>query len=52
VQVIGVTSDLGHGLGESAIRAVQATRFQPAIDASGHPIDWDGVVNVAFQLAG
>jgi periplasmic protein TonB len=52
VQVIGVTSDLGHGLGESAIRAVQGTRFQPAVDASGHPVDWDGIVNVAFQLAG
>ena len=51
VQVLGVTSDLGHGLGESAVRAVQATRFQPALDASGKPIDWDGVVNVAFQLA-
>jgi protein TonB len=51
VQVIEVTSDLGHGLGESAIRAIQATRFQPALDASGHPTDWDGVVNVAFQLA-
>jgi TonB family protein len=52
VQVLGVTSDLGHGLGESAIRAVQATRFQPATDASGNPVDWEGVVNVAFQLAG
>jgi TonB family protein len=52
VQVLSVTSDLGHGLGDSAIRAVQATRFQPATDASGHPIDWEGVVNVAFQLAG
>lgn len=51
VHVVGVTSDLGHGLGESAVRAIQATRFQPAIDASGQPIDWDGVVNVAFQLA-
>jgi TonB family protein len=51
VQVLGVTSDLGHGLGESAIRAIQATRFQPATDASGQPTDWDGVVNVAFQLA-
>jgi periplasmic protein TonB len=51
VQVLGVTSDLGHGLGESAVRAVQGTRFQPAIDASGRPTDWDGVVNVAFQLA-
>jgi protein TonB len=52
VQVLGVTSDLGHGLGDSAIRAVQATRFQPAVDASGHPVDWEGIVNVAFQLAG
>jgi len=52
VQVLGVTSDLGHGLGDSAVRAVQATRFQPATDESGHPIDWEGVVNVAFQLAG
>jgi TonB family protein len=52
VQVLGVTSDLGHGLGDSAVRAVQATRFQPATDDSGHPIEWEGVVNVAFQLAG
>ena len=52
VQVLGVTSDLGHGLGDSAVRAVQATRFQPATDDSGNPIDWEGVVNVAFQLAG
>jgi protein TonB len=52
VQVLGVTSDLGHGLGDSAIRAVQATRFQPATDASGHPTDWEGIVNIAFQLAG
>jgi periplasmic protein TonB len=52
VQVLGVTSDLGHGLGDSAVRAVQATRFKPATDDSGNPIDWEGVVNVAFQLAG
>jgi protein TonB len=52
VQVLGVVSDLGHGLGDSAIRAVQATRFKPATDASGNPTDWEGVVNVAFQLAG
>jgi protein TonB len=52
VQVLGVTSDLGHGLGDSAIRAVQSTRFQPATDATGRPIDWEGIVNVAFQLAG
>jgi protein TonB len=52
VQVLGVTSDLGHGLGDSAVRAIQATRFSPATDDSGHAIDWEGVVNVAFQLAG
>jgi TonB family protein len=52
VHVLGVTSDLGYGLGESAIRAVQGTRFQPATDASGRPVDWEGIVNVAFQLAG
>ncbi len=52
VQVLGVTSDLGHGLGDSAVRAVQSTRFSPATDASGNPVDWEGVVNVAFQLAG
>jgi len=52
VEVLGVTSDLGHGLGQSAIRAVEATRFQPATDATGRPVDWEGIVNVAFQLAG
>jgi protein TonB len=52
VQVLGVTSDLGHGLGDSAVRAVEATRFKPATDDSGNPVDWEGVVNVAFQLAG
>jgi len=52
VQVLGVTSDLGHGLGDSAVRAIQATRFKPATDDSGNPVDWEGVVNVAFQLAG
>ncbi len=52
VQVLGVTSDLGHGLGESAVRAVEGTRFKPATDDSGSPVEWEGVVNVAFQLAG
>ncbi len=52
VTVIGVTSGLGHGLDEAAVRAVQGTRFKPAIDAGGNPIDWDGVVNISFQLAG
>ena len=52
VEVLGVSSGLGHGLDEAAVRAVQSTRFQPATDASGSPMDWEGVVNVAFQLAG
>ena len=51
VEVIGVTRGLGHGLDESARRAIMATKFEPATDASGHPIVWDGIVNVAFQLA-
>jgi len=52
VQVVGVTSGLGHGLDESAKRAILATKFEPATDASGHPIVWDGTVNITFQLAG
>jgi protein TonB len=52
VQVLGVISGLGHGLDESAKRAIMATKFEPATDASGQPIAWDGIVNVAFQLAG
>jgi TonB family protein len=52
VQVVGITRGLGHGLDESATRAIMATRFEPATDSSGTPITWDGMVNVAFQLAG
>jgi periplasmic protein TonB len=52
VEVVGVTNGLGHGLDESAKRAIMATKFEPATDASGQPIEWDGIVNVTFQLAG
>ena len=52
VQVLNLLNDLGHGLGEAAKRAVLATKFEPATDASGRPITWEGIVNVAFQLAG
>ena len=52
VSVIGVTNGLGYGLDEAAVRAVQGTRFKPAVDASGTPIDWDGTVLITFQLAG
>jgi TonB family protein len=51
VSVIGVQAGLGHGLDQSAVRAVQNMRFQPAMQ-NGQPTDWDGVVSVAFQLAG
>jgi protein TonB len=52
VEVVGVTKPLGYGLDDSAKRAIMATKFEPATDASGTPITWDGIVNVAFQLAG
>jgi protein TonB len=52
VEVVGVTKPLGYGLDDSARRAIMATKFQPATDASGTPIVWEGVVNVTFQLAG
>jgi len=51
VTVLGVTRGLGHGLDESAVRAVQGTRFKPAIDSNGNPTDWEGVVNISFQIA-
>jgi TonB family protein len=52
VVVLNVINDLGHGLADSAKRAILATKFDPATDTSGQPIIWDGIVNVTFQLAG
>jgi TonB family protein len=52
VTVLGLSNDLGYGLGQAAIRAAQATRFKPAMDANGHPIDWEGTEIITFQLAG
>jgi periplasmic protein TonB len=52
VTVLGITSPLGHGLDQSAEHAIQGTRFSPALDPSGNPVDWEGVVRVNFQLAG
>ena len=52
VEVVGITRPLGYGLDDSAKRAIMATKFEPATDASGHPITWEGNVNVTFQLAG
>lgn len=51
VTVLAITSPLGHGLDQSAERAIEGTRFSPAVDASGRPVDWEGVVRVNFQLA-
>lgn len=50
VQVLGISSGLGHGLDQSAVRAAQEMRFQPA-SQDGRPVDWDGVVNINFQIA-
>jgi TonB family protein len=52
VQVLNVARGLGHGLDDSAIRAAQGIKFQPALDASGKPTDWEGTVTVIFQIAG
>lgn len=51
VSVVGVQSGLGHGLDQAALHAVQGMKFQPAMQ-NGQPADWDGVVNINFQLAG
>jgi TonB family protein len=51
VEVLGISNGLGHGLDQAAENAVRSTRFQPALDATGRPTDWEGIVNVAFQLA-
>ena len=52
VEVLDITGGLGHGLDESARRTAQGTKFEPATDATGHPVEWDGYVKVVFQLAG
>jgi TonB family protein len=50
VHVLRVVRGLGHGLDESAVRAVQAMRFKPA-QRNGQPVDFRTVVNVVFHLA-
>ena len=52
VTVLQLVSGLGHGLDESAKNAILATKFSPAVDVNGKPVDWEGVVRVNFQLAG
>lgn len=51
VQVLGVVSGLGHGLDQAAVQAAEGTRFKPAVDATGNPVPWEGVVLVRFQMS-
>jgi TonB family protein len=51
VEILNVVSGLGHGLDESAKQATLATRFKPAVDGTGNPVDWVGTVIVKFQLS-
>ena len=51
VEVLAIEHGLGHGLDEAARQAAQGTRFKPALDATGNPISWEGVVTVRFQMS-
>ena len=50
VRVMRVVRGLGHGLDESAIRAVKGVRFKPA-QRDGQAVDVRTTVNIVFQLA-
>jgi TonB family protein len=45
-----VIRGLGHGLDETATRAVKGVRFKPA-QRDGQPVDVRTTVNIVFQLA-
>jgi hypothetical protein len=51
VTVLGLGNSLGHGLDEAAVATAKGIRFKPAVDASGAPVDWEGVVSITFQMA-
>ena len=51
VQVLGIEHGLGHGLDQAAETAAAGTRFKPALDVSGNPVPWQGVVVVKFQMS-
>jgi TonB family protein len=50
IRVLKVIRGLGHGLDESAARAVQGMSFKPA-QRGGQPIDVQTTVNIVFRLA-
>jgi TonB family protein len=50
MDVIGLVSGLGHGLDEPALQAARGVRFQPALDAGGHPIDFPTNIIVHFII--
>jgi TonB family protein len=50
VQVLNVVRGLGHGLDESARRAVQLYKYKPATK-DGRPVDLTTNITITFQLA-
>ena len=50
VRVMRIVRGLGHGLDESAMRAVKSMRFKPA-QRDGEPVDFVTTVNIVFRLA-
>jgi TonB family protein len=50
VRVLNVVRGLGHGLDESALRAVEHIKFKPA-QRDGQPADSTATVHIVFQLA-
>ncbi|OFW40683.1 MAG: hypothetical protein A3F70_09275 [Acidobacteria bacterium RIFCSPLOWO2_12_FULL_67_14] len=50
VRVLRVVRGLGHGLDESAMRAVQSIRFKPAL-RNGQPVETRTTLNIIFRLA-
>jgi protein TonB len=43
-----VGAGLGHGLNEEAMKVAAGTRFKPAMDANGQPVDFPTVMTVHF----
>jgi TonB family protein len=50
VEIVRVTSGLGHGLDDAAVRAAQQIRFKPALQ-NGKPVDFPAIIHIEFQLA-